>query len=102
MKPDPKPLPEFRHSGVSDNNKIALSVCSRRNVELDVVEAGGDVHLAEVSGSARFYQRRFGCQAEPVHVAPGLQVVQAIQHDVEAFEEVDAILLLLDVRLQIT
>ncbi len=56
-------------------------------------------HLADVALRAGLHQRHLRGLAEPVHVAPRLDVVQAVQHQVEAAEEIDAEPRLLNVRL---
>ena len=57
------------------------------------------LYLAQVACRARFNKGRLGSQAEAVHMAPRLQVVQAIHDDVKGFEEIHVILGLLDIAL---
>jgi len=57
-------------------------------------------HLADVALSAGLHQRHLRGLAQAVHVAPRLDVVQAVQHQAKAAEEVDAEPRVLDVCLQ--
>ena len=58
------------------------------------------LHLPKIACSARLYQGRLSCQAQPIDVAAGFQVVQAVHDQVKRLEEVHIILLLLHIALQ--
>ena len=56
-------------------------------------------YLPKVACCAGFYQRCARGKAESVDMSASFQVVQAIEHNLKASEEIYSVLLLFDVRL---
>lgn len=55
------------------------------------------LHLTIESSCSALNQRHVGCQTHPIHIAPRVQIIQRIEHNVEAREPVDVELAILDV-----